>query len=1143
MERTIYALLVGIDDYPLPIPKLQGCVNDIGELKQYLHARVDPGHRALEEALKIKTLIDGEATRDAVIHAFRNHLGHAGPDDVVLFGYSGHGSQQQSPEQFWNIEPDHLDETLVLHDSRSEGSWDLADKELSKLITEVSKRGAHVVVLLDCCHSGSGTRAPGVSVTAVRRAPTDLRQRSLESFIFTLDELSEVGSTRDLRTSPSGWEGTGRHVLLAACRDDEEAKEYQGGDTTRGAFSYFLGETLRTVGGAITYRDLFARAAALVQGQVQRQSPQLEATVSEDLLRPFLGGAIRQAPHTFLASHHRGHWVIDAGRMHGIPNPTPDEKTELVLFAFTASDEDLKDPAKGVGKVRVAEVFGTTSRLEIIGPALDAAKGPFKAVITRHATPRLRVRLEGDAQGIRLAEKALATSQFVRTASKGGAADIRLIAQGQQYLIAEADGDLPLVEQISGYTDSAASRAVARLEHIERWKASAKLDNPASSIGSSEVEVEILKEGRALAEPEVRMEYSQADGGQWINPEITIRLKNSGKRTLYVGLLDLPQTFGIFNMLKNVGCQKLEAGQEAFANNGDPIPVTVPDEFWERGVTEIKDVIKVIVSTTPFDARRMEQPDLDLPRSRAADLVERGVTRSPSDLGTLERLMERVQTRHAGQEPTRRIDDWRTFQYAITTVRPLTAQRLSPGNGVTLAGEIRIEPHSALAAAEIRLTSMSVATRAIGALASLPRWLHEDPTVLQAFDLVPTRAARDALNVLELSGVNDSALITRFNPLLITIPRPLGRGERVLPIAFDGEFFLPLGRSEAMGDETRVILERLPRPTEAESRTLGGSIRILFQKVISRAFGTEYDYPILAAAEVGANLTVRYEPDLLAIRARVARANRIALFVHGIIGDTRDMAASLNRARIADYDLILTFDYENLQDPIAETARALKGRLETVGLGPEHGKSLDVIAHSMGGLVSRWFIEREGGNRVVRRLVMLGTPNGGSPWPNVVDWATTALAVGLNELSKIVWPAAVLAGLTQATSTAQITLGEMMADSDFLKDLSRSPDPGPDVSYFLIAGNTSLIQSTSENQERHAKLQRLLARLWSDRTKYDVANLMFGGSNNDIAVSLSSMQNLPEGRQHVCEVEITASDHMSYFRQPQTLNLLSKALL
>ena len=168
--KTIYALLIGIDDYPPPIPKLGGCVNDIREMRQYLEERVDPGNRELEQALKIKALADKEATRDAVIQAFKNHLGQAGAEDVALFCYSGHGSQQQAPEQFWHLEPDHLEETLVCYDSRTEGSWDLTDKELAKLITEVSSQGAQVVVLLDCCHSGSGTRAPELAETAVRRA-------------------------------------------------------------------------------------------------------------------------------------------------------------------------------------------------------------------------------------------------------------------------------------------------------------------------------------------------------------------------------------------------------------------------------------------------------------------------------------------------------------------------------------------------------------------------------------------------------------------------------------------------------------------------------------------------------------------------------------------------------------------------------------------------------------------------------------------------------------------------------------------------------------------------------------------------------------------------------------------------------------
>jgi pimeloyl-ACP methyl ester carboxylesterase len=382
--------------------------------------------------------------------------------------------------------------------------------------------------------------------------------------------------------------------------------------------------------------------------------------------------------------------------------------------------------------------------------------------------------------------------------------------------------------------------------------------------------------------------------------------------------------------------------------------------------------------------------------------------------------------------------------------------------------------------------------------------------------------------------------VTPGNPLRITIPRQLGPGEHLLPVAFDGEFYLPLGHAHSVKGETRVILERLPHPAEAESRTLGGSLRILFQKVFARAFGTEYRYPILAAAKVGEDLTVQYEPDLSAVRAKVAKADRIVLFVHGIIGDTHEMAASLQRAGVADrYDLILTFDYENLQDPIAETAGSLKERLAAVGLGPGHGKHLDIVAHSMGGLVSRWFIEQEGGNRLVRRLVMVGTPNGGSPWPQVHDWAITALAVGLNELSKALWPATVLAGLVRMIEAVNVTLDQMVPGSGFLRDLHASPDPK--IPYLLISGDTSLIAAPGGDEERRSKVQRLLSRLWSDRTKYYLADLFFSGSANDIAVSIASMKTL-SAEHEPREIGTVACDHLSYFRHPEALMMLSQVL-
>ena len=108
--------------------------------------------------MDIKLLINEQAIRENGIAGFRKHLQQASESDVALFYFSGHGSQEYAHEVFWNVEPDRLNETLVCYDSRALGGWDLADKELNFLIKEVSNNNAHVVVILDCAHSGSGTR-------------------------------------------------------------------------------------------------------------------------------------------------------------------------------------------------------------------------------------------------------------------------------------------------------------------------------------------------------------------------------------------------------------------------------------------------------------------------------------------------------------------------------------------------------------------------------------------------------------------------------------------------------------------------------------------------------------------------------------------------------------------------------------------------------------------------------------------------------------------------------------------------------------------------------------------------------------------------------------------------------------------------
>jgi pimeloyl-ACP methyl ester carboxylesterase len=769
-------------------------------------------------------------------------------------------------------------------------------------------------------------------------------------------------------------------------------------------------------------------------------------------------------------------------------------------------------------------------------------------VIIRLPAPKLPVKLEGDAAGVDLVRKALANagpgnvpSLYVREAVKNENAEYRVLARDGLYLIALAEDDRALVEELANYNTESAGTVVARLEHIERWKTTLELANPSSDIGENEVQVELLTAGgEPFAEQATRLEYARK-GEDWEQPSFKLRLRNKGTRTVHVGLLDLPETFGIYPLLA-VPSQKLGPGEEVFANDGKPIPAAVPDHLWKRGMVEIKDALKVIVSTTAFDVRRLFQEDLPPPLSarELEQLKERNQMRGgEAPGGTLEQLLNRVQTRHAGTAAVQRVDDWRALHRQFTTVRPLGAAPLVPGKGVTLLGGVTVEPHRSLKVAEVRLDSASAALRGLAAAPPPPRLFYDDPAIVEPFELVITRSGSGPLNVLELHGVEGAEGVTTAEPLVVTVPRPLAAGERVLPVASDGEFHLPLGRAEADGERTRIILERLPRPEGEESaRSLGGSLRIFFQKVVSRLFGASYPYPVLAVAEVDENFGVHYEADPARVRARVAKADRIALFIHGIIGDTKGMAASLKRAGVADrYDLVLAFDYDNLNDPISDTARGLKQRLEQAGLAAGHGKKLDLLAHSMGGLVSRWFIEREGGDRVVRRLVMLGTPNGGSPWPGVVDWATTALAVGLNALSKVVWPASVLAGLVQASGLIKVALRQMAPGSELLENLYASIDPK--LPYTLIAGNTSQIPASPAARSR---LKRLLARLWSNRTKYELADLFFSGADNDIAVSTESMRRLAEGRSPACEVREAACDHLTYFSSEAGLAALKTVL-
>ena len=477
INRNIYALLVGIDEYPDSdrVSRLYGCVNDITAMKDYLNERVkkDKDHQ-----LHLRTRINDEAKRKTIIDDFREHLCKAQKDDIVLFYYSGHGSQENAPKEFLDLGLDELNETLVCFDSRSEGEdcWDLADKELAQLIAEVSNNNPHICIILDCCHSGSGTRDP-LQQTGVRLANTDNRNRPLESYIFQLEELKNLSPSGSLEDHPSVWKiPKGRHVLLSACQASQTAKEINRVNQTRGAFSYYLLETLKQAKGNLTYRDLLGGAKPSVSAHVSDQSPQLEGNYSEPENQYFLSGTIAERTPYFMVRHDQTYgWVIEGGNVHGVQGSSGDETTLLALFPFDSHTEDLRHSSNSIGTAKVTQVLPSLSKVEINGIENLATEQTFKAVVTSLPLPPLGVYFEGDEEGVNLARNAIEqmppenkASVYVREVQNKDSKDIRyrLLCRDNQYVIDRPQDDRPLVARIYGDTLENAQKALqGRAKH------------------------------------------------------------------------------------------------------------------------------------------------------------------------------------------------------------------------------------------------------------------------------------------------------------------------------------------------------------------------------------------------------------------------------------------------------------------------------------------------------------------------------------------------------------------------------------------------------------------------------------------------------------------------------------------------------
>jgi hypothetical protein len=292
---------------------------------------------------------------------------------------------------------------------------------------------------------------------------------------------------------------------------------------------------------------------------------------------------------------------------------------------------------------------------------------------------------------------------------------------------------------------------------------------------------------------------------------------------------------------------------------------------------------------------------------------------------------------------------------------------------------------------------------------------------------------------------------------------------------------------------------------------------------------------------------------------------RLLVFVHGTFSNNDNLLASIAAgsggagflARLErHYDAVLAFDHPTLSVSPVLNAFDLASALAF------HSGDIDVIAHSRGGLVVRWWLEAfRDAPKGRHRAVLVGSPLGGtslaSParlraamslltnYGNALKLAGQALSI----FTPFLWiPVALLRIATSITGAVAKTP---------VLDAAIGIVPGL-AAQSRAGGNAELDRL---KQNRHGKLAEYFAirsnfepadvgwRFWrffrKDRLKDAAADFLFDGPN-DLVVDTASMtelgpKQLAASRLHDFRRSATVH-HTNYFEQKETLRFIASKL-
>jgi hypothetical protein len=566
------ALLVGINNYKYPdaVSPLAGSLNDVEDMRQLLIGKFEfPPENIL-------VLKDSQATHAQIMSSIQTWLiAKTQPGDIVVFHYSGHGSQMKDVT---GKMISGLDETIVPYDSRDPDGkvFDISGAELHVALVQLARKTKNVTFILDSCHSGTLMRGlvPG---SRVREIPADTRNIS-PSEASTLKGLT---GSDDQTPSP-------KFAFISAATSKENAFEHFDGTADHGTLTYYLAKQLRTAGPGATYRDVMDSVVGNVTANYPAQHPSLEGVEADQHV---FGDATSVAGTYVLASPS----LLDPRRATLNIGQVEGATAGSAYDVYPPGSRKFAPPERPTARVQLTSVGAFSAEATFLSGGKIAAASRAVEREHRYGSSRVRVYLDrvDSSPALQSVRDALAGVKYIQIVDDPTKCNLVLRQIGQS--IQTLAPDLSSLSTPVPVNDpsAAVTRLTGQLQMWAKWFNVLFIQNVQAMI-----DINLVLKGSETRDPTAHV--GRPDMGVNEGETVAATLTNNSERDLYVAILDLSSDGSV-----SVVYPPQEGTDEVLKPH-----LTLSRTFTTfvpKGRSRVTDILKVFVSFKPVDLRPLTQ--------------------------------------------------------------------------------------------------------------------------------------------------------------------------------------------------------------------------------------------------------------------------------------------------------------------------------------------------------------------------------------------------------------------------------------------------------------------------------------------------------------------------------------------------------